>query len=312
MGNSFVANGFLPKNTQLRIQRPIIAASGKLRLVEVKALGRQCWVPANRIGVRRLFNSLSLFRKTNDTFIDTLNADIQNFNRIGIFPKLYVDEISPANLIFDRVIVGKVSKKKTDLCKYFIEGESGKESSFATTCFIRVIDGAVDIKTKKVALAKYLLTYLRYFTDASGNLGTNVAYVLPNGFNYGQLIFGDDYAPNGAGSENCADVVFYEAPAVDVDDATSSIILKPASQSSSSNISLVKRGASNLPSASNFCILANMKPGANLGSIFTGSKIKDAGLQLTFTKYVENRPNVIKKGTNLPPPPPIPPGSGIA
>lgn len=35
--NTFIANGFLPKNTELRIPRATIVSSNRMRIIEIKA-----------------------------------------------------------------------------------------------------------------------------------------------------------------------------------------------------------------------------------------------------------------------------------
>jgi hypothetical protein len=298
-GNTFVANGFLPKHTQLRIQRATIAASNRMRLIEVKAVGRSCWLPLNKIGVKAINIS---FRRTNDTFIDSLNADIQHFQRNGVYPKLYVDSISPANLIFENTTKGSVIKNKNAACGYFIEGFSGDFSGILNSFYIRVIEEGINIPTNDKYLPS-IITYLTHFTDKDKNLTTNVAYIFPNGADYGIPLYGKGYTgKTGSGSIDCADVVFYGAPAVDTDEGTGSIILKPSNLTTTTSISHVLRRGTQ-PPADTFCYLASIKLGKN---ITRPKRIKNAIIQMTFSRHVENNPNVIKKGATIGP---VPPGA---
>lgn len=263
-----------------------------MRLIEVKAVGRTCWLPLNKIGVKS-FNVT--FRKTNDTFIDTLNADIQHFQRNGTQPKLYIDSINPANLIFDITVKGNKAKNKRSACQYYIEGFSGGIAAFPSAFYIRVIEEAVDVSTSD-RFAGEIIKYLTHFTDSEKNLTTNVAYILPNGTDYGVPLYGKAYSGRtGTGGPDCADVVFYGAPAVDTDEIHGAIILKPSEPSTTSNITYVYRLGTQ-PPAENFCYLASMKQGKN---ITRPKRIKNAILQLTFSKHVANNPNVIKKGTTI-------------
>lgn len=292
-GNSFIANGFLAKNTELRISSAVIAASNRMRLIEIKAAGRKCWLPLNRIGIKS-FTNIS-FRKTNDTFIDSLNADIQYFQRNGIQAKLYVNSISPANLIYDIAVKGNVSKNKKSACQYYIEGFSSGIAAFPSSFFIRVIETAIDIPSNDRYSAE-IIKYLTHFIDSDKNLTTNVAYIFPNGTDYGVPLYGKGYVGrSGAGSPDCADVVFYGAPSVDTDEMTGSIILKPNIPSSASTVTYVLRRGIQPPSEV-FCYLASMKQGKN---ITRPKRINNAILQMTFTKHIENNPNVVKKGTTI-------------
>lgn len=298
-GNNFVANGFLPKHTQLRVPRATMASSGRMRLIEVKAAGRSCWMPLNKIGVKS-FNIT--FRKTNDTFIDSLNADIQHFTRSGTQPKLYINEIAPANLIFDIVVKGNKAKNKRSTCQYYIEGFSGGTASYSSSFFVRVIETAVDVPMND-RMSGEIVKYLTHFTDSDKNLLSNVAYIFPNGADYGVPLYGKGYSGRtGDGNPDCADVVFYGAPSVDTDEPTGSIILKPSEPSTATNVTFVVRRGTQ-PPANSFCYLASIKQGSN---ITRPKKIKNAILQMTFTKHVENNPNVIKKGSTAGP---IPPGA---
>lgn len=299
-GNTFVANGFLSKHTQLRIRNPIIAAVNRMRLVEVKAVGRSAWLPINKIGTK-MFNIS--FKKTNDTFIDTLNADIDHFRRNGTYPKLYVDSINPANLIFQSTIKGDVIKNKKQACEYFIEGFAGELTLFPVSFYIRVIEEGVDIPLNDRYISN-IINYLTHFTDKDRNLTTNVAYIFPNGTDYGVPLYGKSYVGRtGAGNPDCADVVFYGAPAVDTDEGAGAIILKPSASTTGPGTALyvLRRGPQ--PPADTFCYLATIKQGKN---ITRPKKIKNATIQMAFTKHIENNPNVVKKGSTVGP---IPPGA---
>lgn len=301
-GNTFIANGFLPKHTKLRIRSSIIASVNRMRMVEVKAVGRNAWVPLNKIGTK--FFNIS-FRRTNDTFIDTLNADIQHFRNNGINPKLYVDSINPANLIFESVLKGNVIKNKKMACGHFIEGFSGAGATtlYPGSFYIRIIEEGVDVPQNDRYLAN-IVTYLTHFTDKDRNLTTNVAYVFPNGADYGIPLYGKSYIGRaGSGGPDCADVVFYGAPAVDTDDGVGAIILKPSTTATGAGaVSYVLRRGPQPPSDT-FCYLASMKQGKNISR---PKRIRNATIQMTFTKHIENNPNVVKKGITIGP---IPPGA---
>lgn len=296
-GNTFIANGFLPKHTQLRIRNPVIVAVNRMRVIEVKAVGRSAWLPINKIGTK-MFNIS--FRKTNDTFIDTLNADIDHFRRSGTYPKLYIGSINPANLIMENAVRGNVSRNKKSTCQYFIEGLTGG-AGILQSFFIRVIEEGVDVPQNDRYLAN-IINYLTHFTDKDRNLTTNVAYIFPNGADYGIPLYGKSYVGRtGAGSPDCADVVFYGSPAVDTDENEGAIILKPSSSATGPGaVSYVLRQGTQ-PPAETFCYLASMKQGKNISR---PKRIKNAVIQMAFTKHIENNPNVVKKGATVGPVPP--------
>lgn len=300
-GNTFVANGFLPKHTQLRIPSPTIVSSNRMQLIQVKAIGRTCWLPLNKIGVK-MFNIS--FRKTNDTFIDTLNADIEHFMRLGIQPKLYLDNNnSNANLVFFSTMKGYVSKNKKNECKYSIEGLISDQGRILRSVYIRVIEDAIDTP-KNERYYEEIVKYLSHFTDQDKKLTTNVAYILPDNVDYGTALYGKGYTNRSSiGSPTCADFVFYGAPAIDTDELTGSIILKSNNPNTATTISYINRHDVQ-PPASNFCYLAMMKAGK---SIWRPKRIKDATIQFTFTSHIENNPNIIKKGQTIGP---VPPGAG--
>ena len=272
-------------------------------MIEVKAGSRQCWLPLNRIGVK-MWDIGIPFRRHNDTFIDALNADIAHFARNGIQPKLYIgSNNSRSNLIFESVAGGRKTNNKKHACQYSVEGVPAGNAIYAQTYYIRIIEDAVDISSKD-QYRNIIVHYLTHFIDKDKNLTTNVAYVLPDGADYGKAIYGPDYmGRSGTGSPNCADVVFYGVPSLDVDDIDGSIIIKEGSAAATPfSISYIRRNGPQ-PPASNFCYLASMKAGVNITS---PKRIKNAKLQLTFTRHVDGNPKIIKKGQSIGP---IPPGA---
>lgn len=285
--------GFLPKHTELRIPRSAIATSARLKLIEVKAGNRQCWLPVHKIGVK--FWNLPRFT-SNDTFIDTVNAEIQHFVRKGVYPSLYIGKISADTKVFENALQARKNKNKSDACRYIIDGFYSSEYPINKSYYIRVVENNIPASPTGL-ISSVFVSYLKHFIDQNKVLTTNVAYVLPDGTMIGKEIYGRDFMGfNGYGTPNCADVLFYGDPAVDVDETAGAIILKPGVASASEDDLTYVRRSGPQPAASNFCYVAMMAPGKTISRPI---KIKNAEIKFTFVKQIEDKPNIVQKGRTV-------------
>lgn len=297
--------GFFSAGSEVRIAKRNIEVVNRLKLIEVKVSNRTKWVPINRLATKAW---VIHWRKHNDTFVDEINSAIQAFHRAGVMQtKLSVVDSNNNNVIFGNVVQALKNKKRSEVCGYIIEGFRAGLTTIPQSIYVRIIEGAVEVPSNQMTgYAKTFIEYLENFVDKDKVLTTNVAFTLSdNASDWGKFVFGPRFSPTGLGSGDCADLVFYDAPAVNTDDMTGTIILSPTT-STTNDLTYIRRDVS-LPSPSNFAFAALMKTDKNITRV---KRIKQASVVFTFAAHVNTNPLFVKKHGRVGPIPPAAPGTG--